>query len=118
MDKLTKDILSGSKLELTNPEFNVALMNKIKVESKKRALIHNIKHYSLIFISIDVAIIVLLNLTNINFSDISFKLADFSRVFENIHSYTTGHLIFIYFAVLFIIILMINKISSISLQEG
>jgi hypothetical protein len=65
VDGLTKDILSGSKLEITNPNFNKTLMDKIKAENRKRTIFSNIKLYSFLFITIDAAIITLLNLTKL-----------------------------------------------------
>lgn len=110
VDKITKDIISGSKLELTNPDFKKIIMGKVKIESRKQALFHNIKLYSMIFISIDTFIIVLLNLMDIRISDISFKINTLSRGFEDINS-IFGQLIYIYFAVLFAVILIFNMIS-------
>lgn len=111
VDNFTKEIISGSKLELTNPNFNKILMGKIKAETRKRIIYSNIKLYSLIFISIDAAIIILLNLTGIRISDISFKMSAFSRGFENLYS-NVGQLIFVYFGVLLTIIFILNVVSS------
>ena len=111
VNNFTKEIISGSKLKLTNPDFNKTLMGKIKAENRKRIIYSNIKLYSLIFISIDAAIIILLNLTGIRISDISFKMSVFSRGFENLYS-NAGQLIFVYFGVLLAIIFVFNLISS------
>jgi hypothetical protein len=111
IDRFTKEIISGSKLELANPNFNKTLMDKISTENRKRIIYTNIKYYSLMFIAIDATIIVLLNLVGIRISDIPLKMSSFSRAFENL-SANTGHLLFIYFGVLLAIIFIINKISS------
>jgi hypothetical protein len=110
VDSFTKEIISGSKLELTNPDFNKTLMGKIKAEKRKRIIYSNIKLYSLIFISIDAAIIVLLNLTGIRVSDITLKISFLNRGFENFYS-NPGELISIYFTVLFAVIIIIMLFS-------
>jgi len=110
-DNLAKAILSGSKLKLSNPDFNNILMAKIKLENRKRNLMNNIKLYSLIFISIDAIIIVLLNLMNIRLSDISTKMSAFSNGFKNLYS-NSGQLILIYFIILSAIIFVINMITN------
>jgi hypothetical protein len=110
VDNFTKEIISVSKLELSNPNFNKALMGKIHAENRKRVICANIKLYLLMFISIEATIIVLLNLTGIRISDIPSKMTAFSRVFENIYV-NAEQLIFVYFAVMFAVILVIVIIS-------
>jgi hypothetical protein len=110
VDIFTKEIISGSKQELTNPDFNRTLMRKIKAENQKKIIYSNLKLYSIIFISIDASIIVLLNLTGIGLSDVSFKISSFSRAFENFYSDPT-QLVIVYFTVLVAVILLIMMIS-------
>jgi len=90
-DKLTKDILANSKLELTNPDFNNLLMNRIRNERRKQVLVHNIVLYSLIFMSIDAIIFALLKLMNIRITDITIKINSFSHGTSN-----TKYFLFIY----------------------
>lgn len=111
VDGLTKDILSGSKLEITNPDFNKIVMDKIKAENRKIALFNNIKFYTLVFISIDALIIGILSFMNVRVSDISLKFKFFSRGFGDLYS-NLGQLVFIYFIVLLSIILVLNIITS------
>jgi len=111
-DNLAKGILSGSKLKLSNPDFNKILMGKIRLENRKRNLMHNIKLYSLIFVSIDVILIVLLNLLNVRLSDISIKISTLSNGFKNSGS-NSVQLILIYFIVLSVIIFVFNMITDV-----
>jgi len=110
VNNFTKEIISGSKRELTNPDFTRTLMGKIKAENRKSIIYSNIQLYSLIFISIDAVIIVLFNLAGIGLSNVSFKLSSFSRAFENFYS-NPMQFIIIYFIVLNVVILMIMMIS-------
>ncbi|MBN2396245.1 MAG: hypothetical protein JXC36_07275 [Candidatus Atribacteria bacterium] len=110
VDNFTKEIISGSKLELSNPDFNKTLMDRIKTQNQKRIIYSNIKLYSFLFLTIDIAIIALLNLTGIRFSDIALKISFINRGFENFYS-NPEQLTSIYFAVLFTVILMIKLFS-------
>lgn len=111
VDGLTKDILSGSKLEITNPDFKKTLMSKIKAENRKMTLLQNIKFYTLVFISIDAAIIVIFSLMNIRVSDISLKFKFFSSGFGGLYS-NPGQFVFIYFVVLLAAIFVLNLITN------
>lgn len=111
LDGLTKVILSGSKLEIINRDFNKIVMGKIKAENRKSIIYSNIKLYSLIFISIDAFIIILLSLMNMRISDISIKINIFSHVFGDLYS-NFGQLIFFYFGGLLAIIFVLHMITS------
>lgn len=105
-DEFAKSILSNSKLDLENPDFNTAVMNKISRESRKSSLFYNIKYYALIFIGIDILIITLLRLFNIRFVDITNSINTIS--FESM----SGQLIPIYFTLLLGSILLIKSLSG------
>lgn len=115
VDKLTKDILENSKLELINPDFNNLLMSKIKSESHKQSILHNIVLYFLTFLSLDAIIFALLKLMHIRITDIVPKTTTFTQgIFSNIQNSPSniGQFLLIYFLILAIIIFGLNIVSS------
>lgn len=115
VDKLTKDILGNSKLELTNPDFNNLLMNKIKSESHKQSILHNIVLYFLTFLSLDAIIFALLKLMHIRITDIVPKSTAFTQgIFSNIQNSPSniGQFLLMYFLIMAIIIFGLNMVSS------
>lgn len=93
-DKLTRDILAKSKLELTNNDFSNLLMDKIRNKKRKQAIIYNIVLYFLIFISLDAILFVALKLMNIRITEIALKINSFSH-----GTLITKYFLFIYFMV-------------------
>jgi len=61
-DKEMKAMLKESKLEISNPEFNSDIMKKIMLEERRRFIIKSICLYFLVFITICVAIILIIRL--------------------------------------------------------
>jgi hypothetical protein len=113
IDKLTKDILANSKLELTNYAFNNMVMNKIRHENRKQSISHNIGLYFLIFITYDTLIFSILKLMNISLTGINLKIDAFIHgIFFSIQNgfSNIGHFIFIYFLILAMVIFAVNKI--------
>jgi hypothetical protein len=111
--KLTKDIQADSKLELTNPNFNNLVMNKIRFENRKKSILHNIGLFVLIFITFDALIFSLLKILNINITDTNLKIValihgiSFS-IPNNISN--IGHFLFTYFLILVVAFFALNKI--------
>jgi len=101
-----KSILSNSKLDIENPDFNTAIMNKISQESRKSTLFYNLKYYALVFIGIDILIVTLLRLFNIGFINITKNIGNIS--IESM----SGQLIPIYFIFLIAAILLIKSLSG------
>lgn len=115
VDKLTKDILENSMLELTNPDFNNLLMKKIKSESHKQSILHNIVLYFLTFLSLDAIIFALLKLMHIRITDIVPKATAFTQgIVSNIQNSPSniGQFLLIYFLILAIVIFGLNIVSS------
>lgn len=110
-DQFAREVLNESIPEWINPDFNKLLMDKIRKESRKRDAIRSIGLYSMIFVTTDAVLFVLLNLMHIRITDIPTKLkAVLGGVGEL--SANTGQFILIYFIVLLAVILVIRTVSS------
>jgi hypothetical protein len=115
IDKLTRDILASSKLELTSPNFDSILMNKIKFESRKQSIFHNTALYFFIFISIDTMIFSLLKMIHISITDMISKVNAFIHVVvANIQNSPSniGLFLLIYFLILAVVIFCVNIVSG------
>jgi hypothetical protein len=53
-------MLKKSMLDISNPEFNRIIMKKVMLEDKRRFIIKNITLYFLVFVTICVAIIIII----------------------------------------------------------
>lgn len=110
-DQFAREVLNESIPEWINPDFNKILMDKIRTEGRKRDIIRSIGLYSMIFVTIDAVLLVLLNMMHVRITDISIKLqAVFGSSGEL--SADTGQFILIYFIALLAVILIINIVSS------
>jgi hypothetical protein len=105
-EEFAKSILSNSKLDMENPDFNKVVMDKIRRKNRINILSRNLRNYSLIFIGIDLLIYTLLRLFNIKITEISSIFSNLS--FESMSS----HFIMVYFGFLVISIFLIVKISG------
>jgi hypothetical protein len=74
IDKLTKDILKSSYLEVTDPDFNRTTMKKVLHESRKKRLLENIFLGFLIFVAIDALIFLVLWLSGLNIFELVVRL--------------------------------------------
>jgi len=74
IDKLTKEILKNSLLEVTNPDFNVTTMKKIQHESRKQRILENIFLCFLVFVAVDALIFLVLWLTGLNIFEVAHRL--------------------------------------------
>lgn len=70
-DKLMRDILKKSYVELANPEFNASAMKRIVRESRKRRFVSNVLVNVLAFIAIDALILLGLQLTRMSAFDLA-----------------------------------------------
>jgi hypothetical protein len=73
IDKLTKDILKSSYLEVTDPDFNVTIMKKILRESRKQRVLENIFLCFLVFVAVDALIFLVLWLSDLNIFDVAIR---------------------------------------------
>ena len=105
-EEFAKSILSNSKLDIENPDFNKIVMDKTRRENRKSILLYNFKYYSLIFIGLDILIITLLKLFNIEIIDIP------SRINNITVESMSGQLIPIYLTLLIASILLIKSVSG------
>ncbi|MBT3750016.1 MAG: hypothetical protein HN936_02795 [Bacteroidetes bacterium] len=64
LDEITKEIISNSKLELQNPEFNRIVLNIILLENQRQKTIYKVVLYAIIFLCFDVLMFLLVNLSN------------------------------------------------------
>ncbi len=74
IDKLSKDILKSSCLEVTDPDFNVTTMKKILHESRKQHVLQNIFLSFLIFVAVDALIFLVLWLSGLNIFELAIRL--------------------------------------------
>jgi hypothetical protein len=79
IDKLTKDILKNSYLEVTDPDFNSATMKIVLQESRKRRILENIFLCFLAFAAVDTLIFLVLWLLGLNVFDIALRLGAMPR---------------------------------------
>ena len=79
IDKLTKDILKNSYLEVTDPDFNSATMKIVLHESRKRRILENIFLCFLAFAAVDTLIFLVLWLLGLNVFDIALRLGAMPR---------------------------------------
>ncbi|MGD0590506.1 MAG: hypothetical protein ABSA44_06860 [Bacteroidota bacterium] len=74
IDKLAKDILKSSYLEITDPDFNVTTMKKILRESRKQRVLENILLCFLVFVAVDSLIFLVLWLSGLNIFELTIRL--------------------------------------------
>ena len=74
IDKLTKDILKNSYMEVTDPDFNVTTMKKILRENHKQHVFENIILSFLVFVAVDTLIFLVLWLTGLNIFELALRL--------------------------------------------
>ena len=74
IDKLAKDILKSSYLEVTDPDFNVTTMKKILRESRKQRVLDNILLCFLVFVAVDALIFLVLWLSGLNIFELAIRL--------------------------------------------
>jgi hypothetical protein len=72
-DKLARDILKKSYVELRNPEFNASAMNRIVRESRRLRIVNNLLVNLLVFIAIDALILLGLQLTGMSALDLAYR---------------------------------------------
>jgi len=70
-DKLMRDILRKSYVELTDPEFDSATMKRIIRESRRRRIVNNFLLNLLVFIAIDALIWLGMQLTGMDVFDLT-----------------------------------------------
>ncbi len=70
-DKLMRDILKKSYVELTDPEFDSATLRRIVRESRKRRIVNNLLVNLLAFIAIDSIIWLSMHLTGMDVFDLT-----------------------------------------------
>ncbi len=70
-DKLMRDILKKSYVELTDPEFDSATLRRIVRESRKRRIVNNLLVNFLAFIAIDSIIWLSMHLTGMDVFDLT-----------------------------------------------
>ena len=79
IDKLTKDILKSSYLELADPDFNNTTMKKILYENRKRHILENIFLCFLAFVTVDTLIFLVLWLLGLNVFNIALQSSSMPR---------------------------------------
>jgi Na+/proline symporter len=79
MDKLTKDILKNSYLEITNPDFNQTTMKRILHESRKQRILENFLLSFVVFVAVDALILLFLWLLGLNVFDVALRSGSISQ---------------------------------------
>jgi uncharacterized Tic20 family protein len=114
-ERIAKDILANSMLELTNPDFNGIIMHKIRVENRKKST-RNFALYLQIFIPIIFFVFSLLKLINISIIGIASKTGTFIiEIFPGLVqqvSLNIGLFLIIYFLIVAVVILTFRVISG------
>ncbi len=79
IDKLTKDILKSSYLEIADPDFTGTTMQKVLYENRKRLIFENIFLCFLAFVAVDTLIFLVLWLLGLNVFDVALRLGGMPR---------------------------------------
>lgn len=80
IDRLTKDILKNSYLEVTDPDFNIKTMKKIVRGNRKRRILENILFCFLVFAAVDALIWLGLWLTGLDILDVAIRFGNVPHV--------------------------------------
>lgn len=99
-DRLLKDIVQNSRMEITTPDFEEMMMRKILAHDKKRKAAKNILLYAVIFLAVDAILFTLLKLLNLQSGGVGLHhhpvLPQASQVTNSVQSFlaeNTGWLI-------------------------
>lgn len=76
-DRVMKDIVRDSYLDLTDPEFNSATMKRIVCDTRRRRVLNGIFVNLLVFVAIDSLILLLLSLTGSSVADLAGEAVKF-----------------------------------------
>jgi len=79
IDKLAKDILKNSYLEVTDPDFNEVIMKRVLQESRKQRVLENILLCVLVFVAVDSLIFLVLWLLGLNIFDVALRSENISQ---------------------------------------
>ena len=119
-DKITRDILSNSKLEIKNPNFNTIVMNKILSETREPKRYFRSVYYVLIFLLVDTFIFILFKLFSINTivssSETNSLINDSIKNLIILKEVIFENSIIQYFILSTIVLLILNKITSFGLR--
>lgn len=75
-DKATRDIIRDSYLDLTDPEFSSATMERVVRSARRRRVLNNLLVNFLVFAAIDSLILLLVDLTGLKIADITGWMVD------------------------------------------
>ncbi len=117
-DKITKAILSNSRLELTNPEFDRIIMGKIIRERNKKVMLRTLSYFFVGVITLTVASFIILS--NITFSNpnITYTSGDLTKIILTIIQTIKEVLAKSGYSVLsFIILLVIKKLVEVRIKH-
>ena len=120
IEKVTKSILSESKLGLTNPCFDENVMKKIESFQRRKTMIHNMVISFLIFITSDALILSFLKIMRINIVGIGSKVGFFiQNASAHVHNGFSNmeSLIIPYFLIIIIFIFLLNKILKLQYSD-
>jgi hypothetical protein len=127
IDKLTKEILKQSHLEINDPDFQKTIMKNILREHRKRRMLENIFLCILVFVAVDTLVFLGLWLTNMNIFDIAVRLvkmphALFSQM-EKVKNSILGnglvkYVILSFGGLLAMLMILESKLSERSKQRG
>ena len=120
LNEITKSIISNSKLELQNPEFDRIVLNKVMLETQRHKTIYKVVLYAMFFLCFDALIFLLVNLSNLNSGPLSSESASFSNGLTLSMSFLKNFVLensIIQFSITIILILIVIQ-SFVSFKAG
>ncbi len=126
IDKLTKDILKNSYLELTNPDFSIKTMKRIVRADRRRRVLENILFCFLVFAAVDALILLGLWLTGLDPLDVAVRLGDVPHMMlahaEKLENSIIGNAFIKYImmsigGVMVILMIIESRLKSVGMQK-
>jgi hypothetical protein len=114
IDKITKDILKQSYVEISYPDFNQAVMKKVSRESRKQRIVQNLLLCFSVFVAVDSLILLVYWLLGLNIFNIAINPESiYQSSYSFIDSVKESILQSKYFVYIFILIFMLAIINMI-----
>lgn len=111
IDKITKNILDKSRMEITDPGFSEMVMNKIMIEERKKIFTRNILSWFFIVLTVTVFIYLSMQILQVNNIDVAALLSSLGHeIFTGIEKAAAWIIESEYFILPVIIILLFKKI--------
>jgi hypothetical protein len=79
IDRLTKDILKNSYLEVTDTDFNGTTMKRVLRESRRQRILQNFLLCFLVFVAVDALILLVIWFLGLNVFDVALRSGNISQ---------------------------------------